>query len=147
MNPQSENPLSSTKSPVFTKTYIVQPADIDGLGHMNNTVYLKLMEDMAWSHSEVLGISVEDFQRLGYAMVAREHHMTYLAALFPNEHVQMETWLDNNNALNLHRYYKFTRLSDQKLAFEGHTHWVCIAIDSGRPHRMPPEFKAAYGVK
>ncbi|WP_410211184.1 acyl-CoA thioesterase [Aquirhabdus sp.] len=147
MNNQSSHQATATQSAVFQKIYTVQPADIDGLGHMNNTVYLKLMEDLAWSHSNVLGITVEDFQRLGYAMVAREHHMTYLAALFPNEQVQMETWLDNNNALNLHRYYRFTRLSDQKLAFEGHTHWVCIAIDTGRPHRMPPEFKVAYGVK
>jgi acyl-CoA thioester hydrolase len=134
-------------SAIYFKTeYVVQASDIDGLGHMNNTVYLKLMENLAWAHSKHLGLGVEEFQRIGSAMVAREHRMTYLGALFLDETVQFETWLDHNNALNLNRYYRFTRVFDQKVVFEAHTHWVCISIATGRPQRMPPEFKAAYGV-
>ncbi len=136
--------LGEPSSIYFKTTYVVQDSDIDGLGHMNNTVYLRLMENLAWAHSEHLGLGVEDFQRIGSAMVAREHRMTYLGALFEGETVQFETWLDHIDALNMHRYYRFTRVSDQKVAFEAHTHWVCISIATGRPQRMPPEFKAVY---
>jgi acyl-CoA thioester hydrolase len=138
--------LGEPSSIYFKTEYVVQASDIDGLGHMNNTVYLKLMENLAWAHSEHLGLGVDEFQRIGFAMVAREHRMTYLGALLLDETVQFETWLDHKNALNLNRYYRFTRVSDQKVVFEAHTHWVCISIATGRPQRMPPEFKVAYGV-
>ena len=136
--------LGEPTSLYFKTTYVVQESDIDGLGHMNNTVYLRLMENLALGHSKLLGLGVEEFQLIGSAMVAREHRMTYLAALFLDETVQFETWLDHNDGFNLHRYYRFTRVADQKVVFEAHTHWVCISIATGRPQRMPPEFKAAY---
>jgi acyl-CoA thioester hydrolase len=139
----SHERLGEPSALYFKTTYVVQMSDIDGLGHMNNTVYLKLMENLAWAHSEHLGLGVDEFQRIGFAMVAREHRMTYLGALLLDETVQFETWLDHKNALNLNRY---TRVSDQKVVFEAHTHWVCISIATGRPQRMPPEFKLAYGV-
>lgn len=136
--------LAEPTSLYFKTEYVVQDSDIDGLGHMNNTVYLRLMENLALGHSQYLGLGMAEFQRIGSAMVAREHRMTYLAALFLDETVQFETWLDHIDALNMHRYYRFTRVSDQKVAFEAHTHWVCMSIATGRPQRMPPEFKAAY---
>ena len=43
-----------------------QPADIDGLNHTNNAVYVKWCEQVAWSHSVALGLDIEDYRRLDY---------------------------------------------------------------------------------
>ena len=48
-----------------------QPADIDGLNHTNNAVYVKWCEQVAWSHSVALGLDIEDYRRLDRAMAIR----------------------------------------------------------------------------
>lgn len=53
--------LGEPSSLYFKTTYVVQEGDIDGLGHMNNTVYLRLIENLAWAHSKHLGLGVEAF--------------------------------------------------------------------------------------
>ncbi len=57
----------------------VLPEQIDGLGHVNNVVYLQWIEQVAWQHSQQLGLSLADYQRLDAAMVAREHQLVYKA--------------------------------------------------------------------
>lgn len=66
----------------FKNTYVVQEGDIDGLGHMNNTVYLRLMENLAWAHSKHLGLGVEAFQRIGresfiIQLLSTQNHTNY----------------------------------------------------------------------
>ena len=41
--------------PPYEMTVRVNPADIDALGHVNNIVYLRYAQDIAWRHSEALG--------------------------------------------------------------------------------------------
>jgi len=146
VNPMPQLPTLSDPVQSFKRRYTVQPADIDQLGHVNNTVYLKYMEETALAHSTHLGLGVDDYLRIGYAMVAREHHLTYLWPLLVGEEVEMETWLEHRDVLSSHRYYRFRRVVDQKLAFEGYTRWVCMELATGRPRRMPEEFRRAYGV-
>jgi len=146
INPMPHLPTLTEPTQSFKRSYTVQAADIDQLGHVNNTVYLKYMEETALAHSTQLGLGVEDYLRIGYAMVARDHHLTYLWPLLEGEEVEMETWLEHRDVLSSHRYYRFRRAADQKLAFEGYTRWVCIELATGRPKRMPEAFRAAYGV-
>jgi acyl-CoA thioester hydrolase len=48
--------------------------------------------------------------------------------------------------LHLHRHYRFVRVADGVVVFEGQTDWVCIRLSTGRAQRMPIAFKVAYGV-
>ncbi|MEC7118818.1 MAG: thioesterase family protein [Pseudomonadota bacterium] len=131
---------------VFSQLITVQPEQIDGLGHVNNVVYLQWVEQVAWQHSQALGLDLAAYQRLDAAMVAREHHLTYLAACFALEVIELRTWLAERDAVNLYRHYQFVRVSDERVVFEGSTRWVCIRLSTGRPMRMPTEFCQAYQV-
>jgi acyl-CoA thioester hydrolase len=124
----------------------VDAQHIDGLGHVNNVVYLQWAEQVAWRHSEALGLGLEAYQALDAAMVARQHTLTYLVACVLGDELQLETWLGERNALHLYRHYRFIRVADGVVVFEGQTDWVCIRLSTGRPLRMPAAFKAAYGV-
>jgi len=124
----------------------VQPEQIDGLGHVNNVVYLQWVEQVAWQHSQHLGLDLAAYQRLDAAMVAREHQLSYKAACFVDDQIELRTWLGQRDLLNLYRHYQFIRLSDQRVVFEGLTRWVCIKLSNGRPIRMPLAFQQAYGV-
>lgn len=131
---------------MFTVTINVTSHHLGGLGHVNNVMYLQWMQDAAWAHSQYLGLDLAAYQRLDAAMVARQHELTYLSACFLEDQLILKTWLTKNDGFNLFRHYEIIRQSDHKKVFEATTHWVCVKMSSGRPIRMPEEFKKAYAV-
>jgi acyl-CoA thioester hydrolase len=131
---------------VFSLTQRVDTTHIDGLGHVNNVVYLQWIEQLAWRHSEALGLGLTAYRAFDTAMVARQHTLTYLAACFLGDVLCLETWLGERNALHVFRHYRFVRQSDGVVVFEGQTDWVCVRLSTGRPQRMPLVFKTSYGV-
>lgn len=123
----------------------VSPEHLDQFGHTNNGVYLQWLEKVAWAHSNALGLSFTDYERLNAGCVARRHELDYLAATFAGDELQLATWIhENDGKTSMWRRFQFIRVADGKTVFRGQTHWVCIDMRSGRPKRQPPEFLAAY---
>lgn len=122
-----------------------QPHDIDGLNHTNNAVYVQWCERVAWSHSEALGLSIEDYQRLDRAMAIRHGHYDYLLPSFEGETLVLGTWLTaGDGKLAMERRFQLRRAGDGETIMRGRWDLVCIDITGGRPRRMPPAFVAAY---
>ena len=124
---------------------VVAPESIDVLGHVNNTEYLRYMEKIAWQHTQVLGLGWDEYQRLNRCMVARRTEVDYLAPAFEGEKLLIGTWIvDNDQPISIPRRYQIVRESDGVTLLRGRTKWVCVALDSGKPRRMPPEFLTGY---
>lgn len=124
---------------------VVAPESIDVLGHVNNTEYLRYMEKIAWQHTQVLGLGWDEYQRLNRCMVARRTEVDYLAPAFEGEQLLIGTWIvDNDQRISITRRYQIVRESDGVTLLRGRTKWVCVALDSGKPRRMPPEFLSGY---
>ena len=144
---QTANPLSSGwdhPSPHWLEV-VPQPADIDGLNHTNNAVYVKWCEQVAWSHSVALGLDLEDYRRLDRAMAIRHGGYDYLLPSFEGETLVLGTWLTaGDGKLAMERRFQLRRTSDGQTVIRGRWELVCIDISSGRPKRMPPEFVKAY---
>lgn len=133
--------------PGYLKDITVDESHIDIMGHTNNVVYVSWLEDVAWGHSQALGLDWAKYQELNRAMVARRHEVDYLAATFAGDHLVMGTWLvENDRKLTLTRRYQLIRPQDGVTALRGYTQWVCVALDSGKPKRMPVEFAEGYIV-
>jgi len=129
----------------FVQPVTVQPADLDAFGHTNNVVYLSWLERVAWGHSASLGLSMEDYRRLGCGCVARKHELDYLAPTFAGDELLLGTWVhENDGRLSMWRRYQILRPRDGRTVLRGQTHWVCVDLATGRPRRMPPEFVSAY---
>lgn len=125
----------------------VQASDIDIMGHTNNVVYLKWLEEVAWGHSNALGLGWPMYEKLNRALVARRHELDYLAATFEGDELTLATWIiENDGRIGVTRAYQVVRKSDNKTVLRGRTRWVCIDIKSGRPKRMPAEFIDGYPV-
>ena len=120
---------------------VVAPESIDVLGHVNNTEYLRYMEKIAWQHTQVLGLGWDEYQRLNRCMVARRTEVDYLAPAFEGEKLLI---VDNDQRISITRRYQIVRESDGVTLLRGRTKWVCVALDSGKPRRMPPEFLTGY---
>ena len=122
----------------------VAPAHIDLMRHVNNVEYLQWLEDVAWDHSVHLGMSPQDYERLGHGMVVRRHELDYVAPALLGDRVLLATWIVGLDRLSLHRRYQFVREADGATLFCGATHFVCVGIDDGRVRRMPAEFASVY---
>ena len=119
--------------------------DIDGYGHVNNAVYLRWLDETAWSHSTALGLSPESCigSRRGMAVLRSQLH--YLAPALESDRLEVGTWIvGTDGRLRCARRFQIRRISDGRTLLRALLHYVCIDLDSGRARRMPPEFVARY---
>lgn len=124
----------------------VTAEDIDGLGHVNNAVYVSWMERCAWNHSQHLGLDLATYRRLDRAMAVVRHEVDYLAAAYQGERLCMGTWIvESDQRLRMLRRFQLIRPADGATLLRAQTTFACIELSSGRPRRMPAEFVEGYG--
>lgn len=122
-----------------------QAQDIDGLQHTNNAVYVQWCEQVGWNHSEALGLSLADYQRLDRAMAIRRGEYDYILPTALGEQLTLATWLSaSDGKVSMERRFQLIRDSDQATVLRARWELVCIELSSGRARRMPPEFLAIY---
>ena len=125
----------------------VQPEDIDAYGHVNNSVYLKWFDNVAWSHSAALGVPISECTRLRRGMAAHRAEIDYVRAATLGDRVQAATWIvGSDHRLRVERRFQVRRASDGTTLARARTEYVCIHLDSGRAVRMPEVFSQAYRV-
>jgi acyl-CoA thioester hydrolase len=127
-------------------TLEVLPDDIDAYDHVNNSVYLEWLDRAAWSHSAILGISLDQCVRtLRRGMAAHRTEIDYLRAALLGDRVLVGTWIvDTDNKLRVQRRFQVRRASDGATLARARTDYVCINLDSGRAARMPDVFQRTY---
>ncbi len=129
----------------FTLPLMPLAVDIDGLQHTNNAVYVQWCERIGWAHSEALGLSLTDYQRLDRAMAIRRADYDYLLPTVLGEELTLATWLSaSDGKLTMERRFQLVRNQDQVTVLRGRWDLVCIELSSGRARRMPLEFCTVY---
>ena len=126
---------------------VVDEDSIDNMGHANNAAYVQWMEKVAWDHTEAIGLGWDTYNRLNRGFVARHTELEYLSPAFAGDRLLLGTWIVQNDfRISMTRRYQIIRENDGVTLVRGHTRWVCVAVDSGKPRRMPPEFVEGYPV-
>lgn len=129
----------------FVLRRIVGASDIDRFNHVNNARYIDWANEIAWAHSAALGLSMDDYIRIGVGCVVRRHEFDYLAPVRIGEEIDVATWIvENDGRVRLVRAYEMLNAATGKVVFRGLTKFVTIDMASGRPARMPKEFIEAY---
>ena len=124
----------------------IQPEEIDHYNHVNNVEYVSKLEQVAWSHSNALGLTIEEYQSLDRGMAISRHEIDYLSAALLNDELLCATWIVHcDRRLKLARQFQFIRPSDGATMLKARTEFVCIALSSGKPKRMPKRFADVYG--
>ena len=125
----------------FTLQRTPNAADIDGLHHTNNAVYVQWCETIGWAHSEALGLGLADYLRLNRAMAIRRAEYDYILPTQLGEALTLATWLvATDGKLTMERRFQLVRDADQALILRGRWVLVCIEVSSGKARRMPEEF-------
>ena len=124
----------------------VQAADIDGLHHTNNLVYVDWCQRAAWAHSEAVGLNLDCYRALDRAMVITHSELDYLRASQEGDEVMVATWIvEWDKKLTMARHFQVVRIADGITLLRARMRFVCVELSSGRPRRLPPEFIAHYG--
>lgn len=127
-------------------TLEVSPRDIDAYGHVNNSVYLSWLDHAAWSHSAMLGVSLDECVKgLRRGMATHRTEIDYLRAAVSGDCVLVATWIvDSDGKLRVQRRFQVRRMSDAVTLARAQIDYVCINLDSGRAARMPALFQRVY---
>lgn len=146
--PMSRQPFPPTPplpEAVFPLRRRVAFSEVDMAGHLNNAVYLTYMEDCAIHTAASLGWSVERMvEEGGFAIVAREYHIEYLAPALLHDEVEIVTWVSNVRRATALRHYAVTRCADNAPLARAYAQWVWVDVQSGRPIRLPADFMADF---
>ncbi|GAB5414027.1 MAG: thioesterase family protein [Congregibacter sp.] len=130
----------------FVRRTQVSAADVDALGHTNNTIYVRWCEEVSWEHSAALGLTVDSYHELDRAMAVVEGRYRYLQASYLDEEIDTATWIIHwDRRLTMTRHFQIRRVNDGVTLLRGETRFACIEISTGKPRRLPQSFIEGYG--
>lgn len=134
----------------FSYTVPVENQDIDELGHVNNTVYLRYAEEIARAHSEARGMSLAAFKACGVVPVVQRHLITYHQSAVFGDSLRVSTQVTAFKGARAGRHTEIYRLGSgpqqEVLLAEVETDWVWLSAERNRPTRAPKAVLEAFGV-
>ena len=74
----------------YSQTFTARAADIDELGHVNNAVWVRWVQDLATAH---WAAAATDGQATAYVWVVVRHEVDYMGNLKEGESVAGRTWV------------------------------------------------------
>lgn len=129
--------MSATSSKYFELKIEIQPQDIDQLGHVNNVVYLRWIQDVAEAHWNTL--ATPDQQK-ELAWVVIRHEINYHKPAFPGDRVVARTWVGETEGFRSVRHVELFNEKGQMLV-SAITTWCLIDPKSGRPKKITTEIQ------
>jgi len=106
--------VSSTESQEsavkFAHTFTVEAGDIDVMGHVNNVVYVRWIQEVAVKHW-MAKASAEQIASVLWVVV--RHEIDYLRPAFPGEQLTAHTWVGAATAVTYERLTEIVRVRDK----------------------------------
>jgi acyl-CoA thioester hydrolase len=131
----------------FTSTHLVAAEEIDEYAHVNNTVYLRWLDGIAWAHSMKLGLPLERCLALRRGMAVRHTRVDYLEAALLADSLLLATWIVAcDGRLRCTRRFEILRVADGRRVLDAEIDYFCLNLDTGKPCRFPREFVECYAV-
>jgi acyl-CoA thioester hydrolase len=127
----------------FERHIDVAPADFDELGHVNNVVYLRWVQDIATAHWQAAATPTQLEQ---LAWVAHRHEIDYKAPGLPGDEFIASTWVGLAEAVRFERFVEILRAPDRKVLASARTLWVPINRATGRVTRVDDEVRRVFST-
>ena len=125
----------------FTKTYTAAPEHIDELGHVNNSVWVQWIQDMATAHWESAA-RPEDVAQFFWVVI--RHEIDYRGNIAEGEEALGTTWIDGEpKGAKSIRAVEFTNREGKPLV-SARTTWAMLDRTTQRLARVRPEVLAAF---
>ena len=124
-----------TRPVTFELVFQVAPDDIDELGHVNNVVYLRWVQDVAAAHWTSV-TSPDERAEIGWVVL--RHEIDYKHPARPGDGVIARTWAGPPHAATFERHTEILRAQDDRLLARARSLWCPVHPASGRLRRIDP---------
>ncbi|MFW5633331.1 MAG: acyl-CoA thioesterase [Erythrobacter sp.] len=130
-----------TAAPVFRRTFVAGPQHIDELGHVNNTVWVQWIQDLATAHWEA---AARPEHVAAFFWVVIRHEIDYRGNIAEGEVAHGATWIggEPKGAKSVRRV-EFTDDAGKKIVSAATT-WAMLDRESGRLARVRDEIIAPF---
>jgi len=125
----------------FSLPILVTPSDIDALGHVNNVVYLRWMQEAAAAHWEAAAAEALRAQTI---WVVVRHEIDYKAPAFEGEHLVARTWVGDPAGATWERFIEIRRPEGDKLLARGRSVYAALDKATGRPRRVDAQLREPF---
>ena len=130
------------KGAAFEQSIKPQPGDIDELGHVNNGVYVRWIQDIAAAHWQAAA-QPEHVDRVVW--VVTRHEIDYRAPSLPGETLTIRTWVGVPKGARFDRFVEIAG-PDGKIRVSAVTTWALIDRGTRRPMRVTADIAAPFLV-
>src|SRR5881396_1648844 len=113
----------------FEMTVSVLPGDIDEQNHVNNTVYLRWVQEVATAHWRAN--ASPEAQKIIRWVVLR-HEIDYKAPAAAGDQIVLRTWVGKATRLTFERFTEIRRNNDGQLLSNARTLWCPINAQTNR---------------
>jgi acyl-CoA thioester hydrolase len=127
----------------FERPIPVLPEDIDELGHVNNVVYLRWIQDVAVAHWRS---AATEAQQSEFAWVAIRHEIDYKAPTLLGDAVVARTWVGTADSHRFERHTMIVRVGDGRVVARGRTLWCPISRKTGRLTRVGDDVRRVFSI-
>ena len=124
---------------MFRYPVAIQPADIDHMGHVNNAVYLKWVQEAVIDYWRSVAPPAAVAQHL---WVALKHEITYLRPTFLQDAVVAEVIAEKVEGARAY-FTTIVRRGEEVLS-EIKSSWCCLDAASRRPARLARDIVARF---
>ena len=121
----------------------VLPGDIDEQNHVNNTVYLRWVQDVATAHWRTVA-SPKAQETIGWLVL--RHEIDYKGPATLGDEVVLRTWVGKATRLTFERFTEIRRNRDGRVLSEARTLWCPIDAQTGRPVRVSEEVRSQFST-
>lgn len=128
---------------VFELPITVHEEDIDQLGHVNNVVYVRWVQEAAVAHWNVL-MPAQENTRLLWVVI--RHEIDYKHPAFLKDEIVARTWVGDAEGLAFERNTVIVRVSDRKLLAKARTLWCPVDAKTMRPTEPGAEVRARFST-
>jgi acyl-CoA thioester hydrolase len=127
----------------FEMIISVLPGDIDEQNHVNNTVYLRWVQDVATAHWRAVA-SAKAQETIGWVVL--RHEIDYKGPATLGDEMVLRTWVGKATRLTFERFTEIRRNRDGRLLSEARTLWCPIDAQTGRPVRVSEEVRSQFST-
>ena len=125
----------------FTKTFTASPDHIDELGHVNNSVWVQWIQDMATAHWNAAAAPAHVEQ---FFWVVIRHEIDYRGNIASGKHALGTTWIEGDpKGAKSVRAVEFTDREGKPLV-SARTTWAMLDRSTQRLARVRPEVLAPF---
>jgi acyl-CoA thioester hydrolase len=124
-----------------TLSFTPTPTDIDELGHVNNAVWVRWIQEMATSHWNAVALPEHI---AAYIWVVTRHEIDYRGNVTLGEMVTGRTWIESlPKGAQFDRRVEFAD-ADGKVIVSANTTWAMLDKATGRLTSVRPEIVAPF---